>query len=443
MSVDLIVVCDENRGIGLRNGLPWFCKEELAVFREKTMQSVLLVGRKTAESLPYLPGRFIVCLQSKLWNGISCECEDAISYAQKRFPGKKIFVAGGGKTYKKFLEKPNLIDKVHISIMKGKYECDTYLDINLSDFVVVEKKDYAEFTHYVLKNSPDGEKQYLTLLRNVLTNGVVRDGRNGETKSLFFGNLSFDLRQGFPLLTTKKMFFRGIIEELLFFLRGDTNSKLLEEKGVNIWKGNTCREFLDSLGMKNRPEGMMGPMYGYQLRHFNARYDETTGKPLENGIDQLKNVIDLIKTDPGSRRIVMTDFNPCQAMDGVLYPCHSIVVQFYVIENSLDMFCYNRSQDLFLGTPFNIASSALLLCIIANVTKLQPRFLHMSLGDTHIYKCHYDVVKEQIERFRYLFPTLRIIKDLQSITDIEEMQSTDIVLENYVSNSVIKAEMVA
>jgi len=239
------------------------------------------------------------------------------------------------------------------------------------------------------------------------------------------------------------MFMKGVVEELLFFLRGETDSKLMEAKGVNIWKGNTERKFLDSLGMKERKEGLMGPMYGYQWRFYGAKYDEITGKPLEAGVDQLRLIVDTIRKDPGSRRILMTDFNPFQAIQGVLYPCHSIVLQFYVDDGFLDMFCYNRSQDLFLGVPFNIASSALLLTIVAKVTGLVARNLHMSLGDIHIYKEHYDVVAEQLTRHRYCFPSLIITRECKEIEDIEKLCYEDFKIEKYMFNPPIKAGMIA
>lgn len=281
-----------------------------------------------------------------------------------------------------------------------------------------------------------GEMQYLNLMSDILKNGDNRIGRNGVTMSMFGKHMKFDLRNGFPLLTTKKMFFRGIVEELLFFLRGDTDSKILEEKKINIWKGNTSKEFLEDRGLNYEP-GIMGPMYGYQWRRFGATYGT-----VDKGIDQLANVINLIKNDPGSRRIIMTDYNPSQAEEGVLYPCHSIIIQFYVQNNFLDMFCYNRSQDVLLGVPFNIASSALLQIIIANITGLTPRFFNLSMGDSHIYDSHISAVREQICRVPYVFPQLELHK-LNDISDIEKLKYNDFILSGYIYHPSIKAEMIA
>jgi thymidylate synthase len=273
--------------------------------------------------------------------------------------------------------------------------------------------------------------------------GTIREGRNGTVKSTFIQHLCFDLRNGFPLLTTRKMFFRGIVEELLFFIRGETDSKKLEEKNVNIWKGNTNRTFLNTIGMTSRKEGIMGPMYGFQWRHFNAPYNPDTGKAESKGIDQLEKVIDMIKSDPTSRRILMTDFNPAQVEQGVLYPCHSIIMQFYVEDTYIDCFCFNRSSDLFHGLSFNIASTSLLFLLIASVTKLNARYLHLSLGDSHIYSEHLDAVKEQLTRRPFTLPKLTITKELRNVNDIENLTISDFILDNYKFHDTIKVDMVA
>lgn len=446
---DIIIAHNLNYGIGCDGKIPWHCPDDLKLFKKLTMNSVLVVGRKTVESLPILPGRIVFCIsRSTTGPRIFRDLQSALDTAKNDYPEKKIFVAGGGEIYKlAFTTASKYIDNIHISVIQDNSRCDTFVSelsvwTNNRGFYITEIEYMTNASYYLLKRNK-AEKQYLTLLSNILHTGDFRQGRNGETKSLFGEHMFFDLRDGFPLLTTKKMFFRGIVEELLFFIRGDTNSKLLEEKGVNIWKSNTSRAFLDKIGKPERSEGIMGPLYGFQWRHFNAKYDEKSGTCLEKGIDQLSNVVELIRKDPYSRRILMSDFNPCQVEDGVLYPCHSIIIQFYVSENYLDMFCYNRSQDVFLGTPFNIASSSLLLILIAAITNLTPRFLYMRLGDVHIYKQHYDNVQEQITRMPYKFPKLLLKKEVKEITDLEALTSSDIEIENYKSHPAIKAEMIA
>lgn len=437
---EVILACTKDYGIGVNYTLPWNYPEELKIFKEKTLNSVVLCGTNTIEYLPNLKNR-IVCKLSRKNGSIEKQIENTyISY-----PDKRIFIAGGGEVYDYVFRKMyDKISKLHISIIKNQYKCDTYIsELNLRQWVILEEKDYENFTHYVLKYDPR-ESQYTDLINSIPRE--FRSTRNAETASVFGKHFRFDLSDGlFPLLTTKKMFFRGIVEELLFFIRGDTDTKVLENKGINIWKGNTNRHFLDCLGMKSRKEGLMGPMYGYQWRFFNSTYDEEKGTVLnDEGVDQLSNVVNLIRNDPMSRRIVLTSFNPKQATEGVLYPCHSLIVQFYVNSNgNLDMFCYNRSQDLFLGTPFNIASSALLLLLIAKITDKKVGVLNMSLGDVHLYKSHYEVAQMQKERQPYMFPVLKINKDIKELSDICEMTNEDFSLENYRCHSSIKGEMIA
>ena len=439
--VELIIAMNNNGGIGKDGILPWNCKKELLLFKKKTIGKTIVVGRKTLEKLPILPNRKIICISRNSTNIESKNDIHAVINDLELLPND-VIIAGGAEVYKSALSIPNLVKVIHLSIMNGEHNCDTFFDKSLLDnFVIVKKNNYEDFQHYVLESTSNGERQYIKLLANIINNGKKRIGRNGKTISLFKNDMLFDLTNGFPLLTTKKMFIRGIIEELLFFIRGDTNSKILEEKNVNIWKGNSNREFLDSIGMTERKEGVLGPCYGYQWRHFNANYDENEAKPLERGIDQLENVINLINNNPHSRRIMLTSFNPEQIQQCVLPPCHSVFIQFYVEENFLDMYAINRSSDVFLGLPFNIASYALFLSIIAKITMKKPRYLHISLGDTHIYNNHILAVKTQIKRMPYKFPEI-IIPNITNLNDIINLNASDFVFVNYKAHSVLKAKMI-
>ena len=188
------------------------------------------------------------------------------------------------------------------------------------------------------------------------------------------------------------------------------------------------------------PVGEMGPMYGYQWRHFNKQYPEIENDT-ELGIDQLQFVINEIKTNPSSRRILLTTFNPAQVNQGVLYPCHSIIIQFYVEDDKLSCTMYQRSADLFLGVPFNIASTALLLHIIAKITKLKPNMMHLHLGDYHVYKEHINAVWKQLERNPRDLPQLEI-PDFETIEDVEKSQFENYKIINYNPYSAIKATMI-
>ena len=446
---ELIVAVDQNYGIGYENKLPWSCKEELQIFKNKTMNNAIIVGSNTFNHLPLLKDRDIFILSRRISypnTKNSYTILHDISSA-KEFTDKKIIIAGGAQLYNYVLSDPKYVDTIHMSIMKKEYQCDTWFDKNLLyDFVITEEKDYEEFTHYVLQRTNSGERQYLNLLNNIIKNGVEREGRNGKTRSIFTEHFKFDLREGFPLLSTKKMFIRGIIEEFLFFLRGETDSNILSQKKVRIWEDNTTKEFIKNRGLKYA-EGIMGPMYGYQWRKFGQEYlTNDDGYPIDNvnnqGIDQLANVIELIKNDPHSRRILMTSYNPSQAEEGVLYPCHSITIQFYVDKDYLDMFCFNRSQDTFLGVPYNIASSSLLLILVAQLTNKTPRFFNFFMGDTHLYEDHICCAREQIERIPYKFPNIKI-KNIKDISEIKFLTETDFTLEKYVSYPTIKAKMIA
>ena len=442
---DIILAITKKYGIGKSGYLAWYDKEELEIFKKKTEGHIIIMGRKTVMNLPKLYNRRIVCwtrnmnLDTSNYKNEVKLCNNLDNYINNE---DKIFIAGGSELIEHVLFKyPTYIDKLHVSLMKANYSCDTFVNFDLSCWTVLERHIYKTFVHMICTYNISDEHLYTDLLSDVLYNGNTRIGRNGETKSLFGNTLKFDLRKGFPMITTKKMFIRGIFEELMFFIRGQTDSKILENKKINIWKGNTNREFLDKIGKTDREEGILGPMYGYQWRNFNKSY--TNYDKEEKTIDQLKDVINLIKTEPNSRRILLTDYNPLQASEGVLLPCHSIVLQFYVIDGNLDMYCYNRSSDLFHGLPFNIASSSLLLSFIAKITNLIPRYFILGLGDCHIYKEHYNSVQLQLSRWLYKFPTLEIKKEINTIEDLEKMEYNDIIFHDYKSYPSIKVDMVS
>jgi dihydrofolate reductase/thymidylate synthase len=208
------------------------------------------------------------------------------------------------------------------------------------------------------------EYQYINLIKHILENGISKDDRTGVgTLSIFSHNMTFNLRERFPLLTTKKVYWKAVVEELLWFISGSTNSNILKEKGVNIWDGNSSREFLDSRGLTHYNQGDIGPGYGFQWRHFGATYENMHSDYSGKGVDQLQQVIELIKKDPYSRRIVMTSWNPCDVDSMALPPCH-MFCQFYVSKGGyLSCQMYQRSADMGLGVPFNIASYSLLTIV--------------------------------------------------------------------------------
>ncbi len=287
------------------------------------------------------------------------------------------------------------------------------------------------------------ETKYLELLQYILDHGEDRQDRTGVgTKSIFGSTLRFSLENNtLPLLTTKRVFIRGVIEELLFFIRGETDTKKLEAKGVNIWKGNTSREFLDKRGLSNYSEGQMGPMYGFNWTKFGCQFDNY-GNLIKNkqGINQLKNCLDLIKNDSASRRIIVTAYNPEVSQQCVLDPCHTFF-QFYVKNNKLHCLFYMRSSDSFLGFPMNLASYSMLTHLMAKASGLTAGEIIFMCGDIHIYSNHINQVKEQVSREPYSFPQVKINKEISSIKDMEQLEFTDFEIINYASHPAIKAPM--
>lgn len=289
------------------------------------------------------------------------------------------------------------------------------------------------------KNHQHEELQYLNHIKLILDKGVKVVDRTGVgTYSLFGAQMRYSLRDNvFPLLTTKRVFWRAVVEELLWFIRGSTNAFELSDKNVRIWDANSTREFLDSVGLNDREEGDLGPVYGFQWRHFGAEYKGMRADYANKGIDQLTHVINTIKTKPNDRRMIMCAWNPVDIPQMALPPCHCLV-QFYVADGELSCQLYQRSADMGLGVPFNIASYALLTCMIAHITHLKPgEFVH-TMGDSHVYLSHVDALREQITRKPRPFPLLRIKRIVENI---EGFQTDDFELIGYNPHPKINMQM--
>ncbi|WP_434056163.1 MAG: thymidylate synthase [Roseibium sp.] len=251
-------------------------------------------------------------------------------------------------------------------------------------------------------------QQYLDLLTKILDEGVDRGDRTGTgTRSVFGYQMRFDLAQGFPVVTTKKLHLRSIIHELLWFLAGDTNIRYLNENGVKIW---------DDWADEN---GELGPVYGYQWRSWPA--------PDGRSIDQIEKLLEMIRTSPESRRLIVSAWNPALVDEMALPPCHSLF-QFYVADGKLSCQLYQRSADVFLGVPFNIASYALLTMMVAQVTGLKPGDFVHTLGDAHLYSNHFDQAREQLTRAARPLPEMRINPD---VTDLFAFRFEDFELVGY------------
>ena len=293
----------------------------------------------------------------------------------------------------------------------------------------------------IRNNKTHDENQYLNLIDDILIYGTDETGRNGIARTVFGSAMQFSLKNDIlPLLTTKKVAYKTCLKELLWFIKGSTNNKELKSQNVKIWNDNASREFLDSRGLYENEEDDLGPVYGHQWRHFNAEYSNCKADYSDKGVDQLKYIIDNLK-DPvnrNSRRLVMSAWNPVQLDEMALPPCH-ILVQFNVVDNDkLSCSLYQRSGDVGLGVPFNIASYSILTHLIAKHCDLKATDFNYFLGNAHIYDDHIESLRQQTEREPYQFPRINI-KNIYD--DIEKYSVDDFEINDYNHYDVIKMKM--
>ncbi len=276
------------------------------------------------------------------------------------------------------------------------------------------------------------ESAYLDFLQCVLTDGKERKDRTGVgTRGLFGGQLRFDLRERFPLLTTKKVHIKSIIHELLWFLRGETHVKPLQDVGVSIWDEWATAEQTAKFG---RAAGDLGPVYGHQWRNFGATKN-ADGSYRRDGVDQIQRVLTTLVENPDSRRMIVSGWNPLEADKVALPPCHTLF-QFYVQDDEVSCHLYQRSADLFLGVPFNIASYSLLTLMMAHVTQKRPGDFILSFGDVHLYSNHVEQAKEQLSRTPRQLPIMKLNAQRRNLF---EFQFEDFVLEGYDPHPAIRA----
>ncbi|XP_024394486.1 bifunctional dihydrofolate reductase-thymidylate synthase 1 [Physcomitrium patens] len=484
----IVVAATRERGIGKQGHLPWklptdmkFFKTVTSVTTSSSKKNAVIMGRHTWESIPEkfrpLPGRLNVILTRSGIKStpagvvVSESLQSALALiATPSYSShvESVFVIGGGQVYSEAMASP-LCEVIHLTEVEGDVECDTYMPAVDTDIFriwsasipIVENGLRISFLTYVrgsltssIKQTDNGETtvgllpkylleahdeyQYLNLIDDIIKTGAVKGDRTGTgTISKFGCQMRFNLRKSFPLLTTKRVFWRGVVEELLWFISGSTNAKVLHDKGVKIWDGNGSREYLDKQGLTEREEGDLGPVYGFQWRHFGAKYVDMHADYTGQGYDQLKDVINKIKTDPDDRRILLSAWNPADLKLMALPPCH-MFAQFYVANGELSCQMYQRSCDMGLGVPFNIASYALLTCILAHVCDLVPGdFVHV-LGDAHVYKNHVEPLQEQLQNTPMPFPRLRI---KTANRDIDSFVAADFELIGYKAHQKINMIM--
>ena len=286
------------------------------------------------------------------------------------------------------------------------------------------------------------EYQYLNLIKDVINYGENEVGRNGSTRMIFGTTMEFSLKDNtIPILTSKKVAHKTCLRELLWFIKGSTDNKILQDQGVTIWNGNGSRDFLDSVGLVDYRENDLGPIYGFQWRHFNADYNDCYTDYTDKGVDQLAGIIKCLK-DPlkrSSRRLIISAWNPCQLPKMVLPPCH-VLMQFNVRAGKyLSCSLYQRSGDIGLGVPFNIASYSFLTHLLAHHCDLIPEKFVYNLGNAHIYEDHLLILEKQIDNKPYTFPKVKIHN---KYCNIEDYKTSDFIIEDYQSHSKIKMDMI-
>lgn len=458
--LNIIVACDEENGIGKDNKIPWKCSEDLKHFRQitkdTTKKNAVVMGRLTWESMDKnpLPNRLNVIISKTLDDNyipIYPTLGAALNYLIKSNSIDKIFIIGGANLYKEALEKYS-INNIYLTRIKGKYDCSIFFPIipQLNYYLAEmnkEAKDELIKGFYVYKHTNiypiAPEIMYYKLLDQIL-NQKNRETRNGLTRSLFSANFVFDMKLGFPLFTCRKVWLKGIFEELMWMLRGETTIASLQEKGINIWNSNTSREFLDKRGLTNFEVGEVGATYGFNWRHFGAVYSGSKTDYTGMGYDQLENVINLINNDPFNRRILVSLWNPNEVNNCALPPC-LWNYQFYVkMDNNgnkyVSLIGTLRSSDVPVAFHWNTAHCGLLLSLICKTTGAIPDMLYMNIGDTHIYEPHWEDVVDLFDRKPMAFPRLTV-KDKKNIIDY---QYSDIVLDEYYPNTrPFKLKMVA
>ncbi|CAD6257100.1 unnamed protein product [Miscanthus lutarioriparius] len=481
----VVVAATRDMGIGKDGVLPWKLLGDLKFFKELTLttsdpakKNAVIMGRKTWESIPVksrpLPGRLNVILTrsgsfdfATVENVVICgsmkSALELLASTPYCLSIEKVFCC----SRREYLNGP-ACEAIHLTDIHSSIECDTFIppvDFSVfqpwySSFPVVESNIRHSFVTFVRvrksvaethesngKESTEvdtkndkfeienfsflpkmvydrhEEYQYLNLVEDIIRSGAQKmTGQEAGTLSKF---------------GCQRVFWRGVVEELLWFISGSTNAKVLQEKGIHIWDGNASREYLDSVGLAHREEGDLGPVYGFQWRHFGAEYTDMHADYTGKGFDQLMDVIDKIKNNPDDRRIILSAWNPSDLKKMALPPCH-MFAQFYVENGELSCQMYQRSADMGLGVPFNIASYSLLTYMIAQVCDLSPGdFVHV-IGDAHVYRTHVRALEEQIQKMPKPFPILKINP---SKKDIDSFMASDFKLFGYDPHQKIEMKM--
>ena len=455
---EIIVAHDSLNLIGKHNMLPWKIKDDLKHFKKITTENgpnLLIMGKNTFFSLPTLSDnrdiailtRTEFAVEDNVWTFSSVP--QIIEFVKSKNYTRH-FVIGGQQIYELFLKSYiELIDKIHVTFLSKNFLGDTFFpEYHLDKFYItaLEKRICREEISgeninvefmTLLPKEKLGESQYLDLVRTLLTEGeYTNDRTNTGVQTLFGKTMEFDLQYGFPLLTSKKVFFRGVVEELLWFLSGKTDATLLSRKGVHIWDDNTTREFLDQRGLFHLRPGDGGAIYGFQFRHYGDSYKDCDSA--YKGFDQIAYVLHLLETEPTSRRMIINLWDGSKLDQMVLPPCH-MTYHFKVEKGRLSCILYQRSGDVGLGVPFNIASASLFLSIMAKLSKYPVGRLIHFLGDIHIYQNHIRALEEQLRQPIVYFPILNIRERGQKTVD--DFVTDDFEISGYRGKKILSMKM--
>jgi dihydrofolate reductase/thymidylate synthase len=473
-SFSLIVAYDRRYGIGLNNTIPWKLPTDLKHFKTITTNknpnklNVVIMGKNTWNSLPIKPlsNRINIIVSTTITGTTLLKNTYFVNSFNKALElGNKfedIFIIGGERIYKEALNH-ELCQILHLSILDEDYKCDTFFPQDyLYNFKIISDQINDNYIYRKCKRLTNSdiintdEIQYLNLIEKVLKEGIYINDRTGIGRITLMGTqMRFNLENNtLPLLTTKKMFTKGIIGELLWMINGQTDSKILEKQGINIWKGNSSKQFLKTNNL-NYDEGECGPIYGFQWRRFGANFSEIyminslfdkkitdiilDYLNINKGYDQIAECIRLIKEEPNSTRIIISGWNPTQLKEQVLPACHTLY-QFYVdsYKKTLSCMLTLRSNDIGLGMPYNICSASLLTYMFAEVCNLKPKELIYSVGNYHIYSNHVEQLKIQMTHKPFNFPTFNFKR---KINNIDNFKIDDFDITNYQSYPSIKMEM--
>lgn len=483
MKINIIYSETLDHVIGINNQLYCHISDDLKNFKKVTSlkndkKNLLIMGYNTYTSLPRSlndENREMIVISNRHYDDVNKEnihvyhnLEECFKSIEE-FEYHRIFAIGGAHIYSHIIAKyRDNIDLIYQTQIHENVDDDlishfdegailspicisneTYDMIKTETFEKVgkifTKEGYSEktikYTFNVYQNKKlinKEENQYLKILKDIIEENNYQEGRNGSVIKSFGQRMVFDLRNGFPLLTTKKMPWKTVLRELIWFINGSTDNRKLQEKNVHIWDLNASKSFLETRGLEYE-EGDLGPIYGFQWRHFGAEYIDHETDYSGHGVDQLQWIIDEIKINPSSRRLIMSAWNPMDLDKMALPPCH-LMIQFSIDGEYIDAQMYQRSGDMFLGVPFNISSYSFLLCIIGKLTGYIPRRFYHILGDSHIYSGHEEYVKKQLERIPFKFPKCEIIRNIDDINDINE---EDFKITEYKCENRITAPMVA